>query len=273
MRPLFRWTIGGNVSDAGWECLSESLRITPKVYPEFDCVVCYNNLNDEQLQRLKSLRVDLYEQKPENIGVPYEFNKDTTKSVSNHAWKLCPLRLRHEAHEIWIDNDIILWERIPEIDQFLSQNIPIVSQTWSRELYGAFDSDVPEGFSICAGFFGLPPHYPFREKIAVLLFERRPLSGYDEQGMMASMIVNNEDGWIGIEPYNLNQLGWWEYYKVFPKGGHFIRLNTGTNSGWETYKLLYHPAPKVVNNERWEYREGHLKRRGTPNQRRAYCNP
>ena len=43
MKPLIRWTMG-NVSEAGWECLSESTRLLPKVYPEFDYVICYNSI-------------------------------------------------------------------------------------------------------------------------------------------------------------------------------------------------------------------------------------
>lgn len=268
MKPLMRWTMGGNASEAGWECLSESVRIVPKTYPEFDYIICHNNLDQCQLRRIKEFGIELHEQKPEDIGVSFDFNEKTTRSVSNHAWKLCPLRLRPEAYEIWIDNDIILWERISEIDDFLSSDKPIVSQTWSRELYGSFDFDVPEGVAICAGFFGLPPYYPFREKVDEMTFLRMPLNGYDEQGMIASMIVNNESGWIGINPCNLNQLGWWEDILVFPKGGHFIRLNTGTNSGWETYKMMTHPSPKIVNSEQWEYKEGHIQRNGTVKQKR-----
>ena len=272
MRPLLRWTMGGNVSEAGWDCLSESVRITPKVYPEFDYVICCNNLNGGQRDRIKAFGIDLYEQKPENIGVPFAFDDYSATKVANHAWKLCPLRLRSEAHEIWIDNDIILWERIPEIDEFLSNDVPMVSQTWHRELYGQFDSIVPQGCSICAGFFGLPPQYPFREKIDDLISGRKPLAGYDEQGMIAAMICTNENGWIGIDPQHLNQLGWWEYYTTFPPCGHFIRLNTGTNSGWETYKMMTHPSPKIVNSSSWEYNIAHVTQRGTTKQR-AYFSP
>ena len=261
----------GSVSEAGWECLSESARVTPRVYPEFDYVICYNSLDEKQLRRLRSFGIPLHEQKSEDIGVPHEFTKETTQKVQNHAWKLCPLRLRPEAHEVWIDNDIIIWDRIEEIDEFLLSDKPIVSQTWSRELYGSFDEDVPDGCSICAGFFGLPPNYPFEEKIKEMIFFKGPLSGYDEQGMIASMITNNDKGWIGIAPYRLNQLGWWAYYKQMPQGGHFIRLNTGTNSGWETYKMLTHPSPKIVNCDFWEYKEDHIKNRGPRSRRQLFC--
>lgn len=267
MKTLMRWTIGGNVSKAGWECFSESIRIIPKIYPEFDYVICHNNMNDKMMNHLKSFGVDLYEQKHEEIGVPFEFNRKTTDNVSNHAWKLCPLRLRPNSHEIWIDNDIILWNRIPEIDEFLNNDKPIVSQTWSRELYGQFDCDVPDSCSICAGFFGLPPNFPFKEKIDNANKFKMPLSGFDEQGMIAYIITSNENGWIGIEPYHLNQLGWWDCVKEMPLGAHFIRLNTGTNSGWETYKILYHPSPKIINNKHWEYRDHHIKVKGTYQQK------
>lgn len=271
MKPLMRWTMG-NVSEAGWECLSESARVTPRIYPEFDYVICHNNLNDKQLKRLQSFGISLYEQKIENIGVSHKFTEETTQKIENHAWKLCPLRLRQESHEIWIDNDIIIWERIEEIDKFLLSDKPIASQTWNREMYGSFDKDVPSGCNICAGFFGLPANYPFSDKIREMTSSKGPLSGYDEQGMVASMIANNEKGWIGIDPYRLNQLGWWDYYKEMPMGGHFIRLNTGTNSAWETYKMLNHPSPKIVNCETWEYKESHIKKRGPIHLRQLFCS-
>jgi len=268
MKTLIRWTVGGNISEAGWECFSESVRITPKIYPEFDYVICHNGMDAKMLKRLRGFGIDLYDQKFEEIGVPFEFTIKTTDNVSNHAWKLCPLRLRPESHEIWMDNDIILWDRIPEIDEFINDDKkPIVSQTWSRELYGQFDCDIPDGCSICAGFFGLPPSFPFKEKIYDSIKLKMPLSGFDEQGMIAYIITNNENGWIGIRPHYLNQLGWWEYIQELPLGGHFIRLNTGTNSGWEMYKLLYHPSPKIINNQHWEYRDQHIKKRGTLRQR------
>lgn len=266
-----RWTIG-DVSDAGWECLSESVRVVPKVYPEFDYVICYNSLSEDKIDFLKSFNIDLYEQKIEEIGIPYEFSKDGDERVTNHFWKLCPLRLRPESHEIWIDNDLILWNRIEEIDEFLESDIPIVSQKWSRELYGIFDSQVDEGNNICAGFFGLPPHYPFQEKVNFLC-EGKTLSGYDEQGMVATIITNNKKGWLGIDPSNLNQLGWWGKYYTLPLGGHFIRLNTGTNLGWEYYKMMTHPDPKIKNNKSWEYRDYHVMNRGSITERAKFFFP
>lgn len=264
-RPLMRWTMG-NVSEAGWECLSESIRVTTKVYPEFDFVICHNNLSSEQVTRLSKMGIQLYCQKKEEIVINYRSDEKTIESVVDYFWKLAPPRLRPEAHEVWIDNDIIISERIEEIDNWLESDVPIISQSYGRELYGSYDKDIPQGLALCAGFFGLPPHFQFEEKLRELT-KNKKIRGHDEQGLMAKLIIDQKD-WKGIRPWALAQLGWWDLVKKIPSGSHFIRLNQGTNAGWETYKLLTHPSPKLVSNENWQYKEAHLETRGTPKQRK-----
>lgn len=239
----------GHVHEAGWECLSESTRLLPKVYPEFDYVICYNNLEYKEVERLKSFGIPLHEQTADQIELPHE----SIAGVADHFWKLCPVRLRPEAHEVWVDNDIVIRERIPEVDSFLTQNTAMISQAWGREKYGRFDPIVPktEPWTCCAGFFGLPPHFPFKEK-CLDLCDGEPLQGFDEQGMVASIVTSTEN-WIPIQSWHLRQEGWWEPIREITKSTHFIRLNTGTNSAWETHKLLTHPEPKIAHYSKWMY--------------------
>ena len=256
-----RWTIG-KVHEAGWECLSESTRLLPKIYPEFDYVICYNNLSIEETMKLVEFGIPLHEQTKEQISIPYLESSD----VSNHFWKLCPTRLRKESHEIWIDNDIIIRERIPEIDQFLNSNSPIISRTWGEQQYGRFDDMIEkEEWSSCAGFFGLPPHFDL-EKRALEICQGMPLQGFDEQGMI-TYIVSEEENWIPVNSWHIHQEGWWKPVKKIPPGTHFIRLNTGTNSAWETHKLFTHPEPKMTNVKKWMYRRSDEIKKGTISQR------
>ena len=274
----------GNVSEAGWECLSESTRLLPKVYPEFDFIICYNSfhqetllktrykdrdpyreakLKEEKLDRLRSFGIDLYEQKEEELNIPHNFLRP--EEVCNHTWKLCPTRLKQEAHELWIDNDAIITDRIPEIDEWLNKSVPIISTSFGREHYGRFDSKIDNDIACCAGLFGLPPHFGFKEKLLQGCGDI-PLEAFDEQGLVVS-IVTNEEGWIPISTSNFNQVGWFRPLEI-RLGCHFIRLNTGTNSAWECYKLMTSPDPKICNSNKWQYKQVHLQKKGTMIQQR-----
>jgi hypothetical protein len=179
--------------------------------------------------------------------IPHKFNKP--KKINNHCWKLCPTRLRPDSHELWIDNDVIIRDRIPEIDDWLSKNVPIISTTHSQEMYGRFRPDVS---NCCAGFFGLPPNFDFQTKLLEGC-DGTPLDGFDEQGLVVSIVTKEKD-WIPIHTWNLNQTGWFAKFTMECPGYHFIRLNTGTNSAWESYKILSLPDPKICNSSKWKYR-------------------
>ena len=274
----------GNVSKAGWECLSESTRLLPKIYPEFDFIICYNSFHQEtlkktqpkdknpykeiklienRLNRLLSFGIDLYEQKEEKIDVPHTFLRP--EMVGNHIWKLCPTRFRTESHELWVDNDVIITDRIPEIDEWLNKNVPVISTSYGREHYGRFDPKIGGDIACCAGLFGLPPHFGFKEKL-LQKCNGVPLEGFDEQGLIVS-IITSEKEWIPISSHNFNQVGWFATLNQH-LGYHFIRLNTGTNSAWEHYKMLTSPDPKICNSDRWMYNLTHIQKKGTIIQQR-----
>ena len=104
-RPFVRWTIG-RVHPCGWEVLLHSLDIFPRLYPEFDMIVCHNNLEIDELKTLSTANVVLHEQKQDQLPYP----------VGTTGWKLLPPRLRLDAHELWLDNDVVLCNRLPAID-------------------------------------------------------------------------------------------------------------------------------------------------------------
>ena len=209
---------------------------------------------------MKSFGIDLHEQSIDQLSLPH---KTSNSEVEDHFWKLCPIRLRPETHEIWIDNDIVIRERIPEVDDFLTKETTIISQAWGREKYGRFDAIVPktEPWTCCAGFFGIPPHFDFQAK-ALELCNGYPLQGFDEQGLVASIVTSTEN-WIPIQSWNLRQEGWWEPVHELTRATHFIRLNTGTNSAWEKHKILTHPEPKISNPKMWKYRKSDEIKKGT----------
>src|ERR1035438_4703034 len=99
-------------------------------YDNFDWMVCHNNIDKEDLRFVKHLspRIVLYEQKWEECAIP-DFcstikNKDGTSNdcskVGGSLWKVCPARMRPEGYEIISDNDLIIFSRFKEIDEFLN---------------------------------------------------------------------------------------------------------------------------------------------------------
>jgi hypothetical protein len=242
MRPLIRYTLG-KVSKSGWETLSESIRLIKKIYPEFDLVVCYNNLNAEEIRRLESFDVPILDQSLHSHVM--NFVDENNGWVRNFFWKLIPQRLRIDAHELWVDNDIVFFDRVDVIDNWLNQSTGIISEGFNKD-YGRFGS-YPElknkEEAYCAGFFGLPPHFDFATEIKKLAGDE-PLKNFDEQGLV-SLVVSRFENYIVARPRNLVLLS--ETWKPqddfwFPKGIHFARVNCcDSHVSWRTYKLLTTP--------------------------------
>lgn len=238
MKPLARWTMG-NVHERGWETLSESIRLFSKVYPEFDQVICYNNLSFEQVSRLSKLGVDLFWQRHYLAEFPFE--NDDSKETKSFAWKLVPSRLRPTAHELWVDNDVVIRERFFELDTWLKSDCAIISTGYNYD-YGRFSGMLGE--QLCAGFFGLPPNYDFLTKILEYC-KGKPLYGFDEQGLV-SLVVSNMSHLV-VSPKNLEMIGFWSDLKkirMMTPNVHFTRVNqiNATNHrSWQFYKLLTIP--------------------------------
>jgi hypothetical protein len=200
------------------------------VYPEFDLIVCHNNLSLSELKKLNSLNVKLYKQ-IENSNLP----------IANSWWKLIPSRIRNESHELWLDNDVLIWKRVPAIDLWLSSNTGIITQGL-HGLYGEFKNFVKSPYPVCAGVFGLPPNFNFESKIINLynnkLKHKRLDMPFDEQGLTAA-IVTNIPGFIKIP---LNQIKICENENDTAgdaSGAHFVGTNRGYKHAWKNWRLQH----------------------------------
>ena len=70
MRPLIRWTFG-KAKRPGQEVFQMAIRRFKVLYPEFDCIICYNNLMyDDQLAWLTQRNVELYPQSHQDLNYP-----------------------------------------------------------------------------------------------------------------------------------------------------------------------------------------------------------
>ena len=240
MRPLIRWTFG-MVEKPGFEVFRMAVKRFRAIYPEFDCVICYNNLRErDHLEVLKNMGVDLYEQSTSDLNyplMPVEKPLGWKGAMPGWGWKLCPPRLRRESHELWVDNDLLIRERLPEIDQWLDSKMSIISKghRYDMRYYGEFADLVPKNKSCSAGFFGLPPHFDFESAIAEKcqqVLKGRPLGYFDEQGLVTAIVTNQDH----IIAHNVEMIKG-PVVKPLPKAMHFIATNRlPEHDDWRDFK-------------------------------------
>lgn len=193
MKPLVRWTFG-MASSTGLEILAHAVKRFRKIYPEFDYVICCNNLKPGQIEIVEKLNVRIYWQNIADLKYPLE--PPTSQPGWKGMWphlgiKLCPPRLNPEGHELWIDNDIVVRERLPTVDQWLTSDKCIITQGHGRQ-YAAFESYIPEEVLCSGGFFGVPPNFDLESTIlheCHTILKGKPIAYYDEQGLVTKMMT------------------------------------------------------------------------------------
>lgn len=240
MRPLVRWTVGP-VGDTGRAILGESVARFTEAYPEFDAVVCCNQVDPRDCGRLG---VPVFEQRAEHAPLPVRgHDPSALDEAAGCGWKLCPPRLREGGYELFLDNDVVVTERLPQIGDWLAGGGGLIAEGLRRRrMYGVFDGMVPQGVHVCAGVFGLPPGFDFgaviRERGKVLAAAGLTLGGFDEQGLTASAVT-------GLPHYRvipLTTLHIAEDHVPFPDSPfpayHFVGANRKPwHRGWKAYRL------------------------------------
>lgn len=231
MKNLIRWTVG-DVCQDGLDILKHSIRLIKKNYPNFERVVCFNNINKKKLIHFDAT---LFEQLHTN---------DIEYAPKNELWKLYPPRLDKESYEIVIDNDLIIFSRIKEIDFFLTSNHTLMLRGRARA-FGKYDHKIPQGYAINGGLYGMPPDFDFAQKIRDCCKDdkiRDWTERCDDQGIIANCLLSQKH--LIIEPGTiLNYFP--EYNFALPyelKGIHLIRSNVGQRKNW---KQIIHPYLKL----------------------------
>lgn len=217
MKPLARWIVGP-VKPNGFKCLEIAIKNFNKLYPEFDLMICHNQLNINQMKELETFDIPLFEQKHENGLSP--------KGV---AWKLYPPRIRKETHELVMDNDLIITRKIPQIDKFLKSNCTLVYEA-GKPMYGQFHKFVPKNPFVNSGIYGMPPGFNFLNKINFYIkniteWDNSCKQGrytWDEQGLVAASLLNHPNHLL----IKLNQISNCEIDLIDNCCGmHFVGLN------------------------------------------------
>lgn len=179
VKPLFRWTIG-KVNKCGLDILVESVRRMRVLY-DFEYVICHNNLSPRDLSTLEQCKVRLVDQNQYLDSVKYP-----PDGKCPACWKLFPPRLAIDRHELFMDNDIVLFKQVPEINEFLSRkNVALVYQG-KFGLHGSYR--LPQWVSVNSGIFGLPPSFDFSQEINNKI---KPWADrFDDQGLVGSILTS-----------------------------------------------------------------------------------
>ena len=229
MKPLLRYTIG-NVCEAGFEILGHSVRTAKKFYPDFDICITCNNVNGSNLSFVESLGTEIY----------IQTGKELNLRPQGTAWKLYPPRLRIDAHEIAVDNDIIFLERLLQVDEFLKSNKTMICEDRYR-LFGLFDKNIKKEVKCNSGFYGMPPGFDFLDKFKSSFnsfFNSDIIWGFnsefDEQGLVTSLIYNESCIIIPLNDFEICEPN------INPKFGfkaiHFIGVNKNKINAWNIFK-------------------------------------
>jgi len=228
-KPILRWTIG-KVSKEGMQCLMLSVDSMMNLYHnQFEYFVCYNNIEKEELNWTSKYPIELLCQHS------FESNLKLKPISNNPCWKLYPARIDLNRHEMFIDNDLIIYDRIPIVDTFLaSQDLLFITEAIKRS-YGAFDTIIDSPRNLNTGFFGVHPGFDLQKEIDDVIEEKQIQwkTHLDEQGLLSYIFTKRK-----LEIITLDQI--YVCHKDFPYrkgkyGQHFVQLNQKVLKHWKTF--------------------------------------
>lgn len=261
-KPLFRWTVG-NCLQQGLDILAESINRTTRTLgiDAWDWVVCYNGLNKDEVQFLTdaigSRPVRLVSQNwatcpiTDNCQTPrrkdgsFEYNGNRCGGT---LWKVCPARMRMDAHEIVMDNDVVLLNKFPQLDEWLRQTDKSLILEEPIRFYGRYDHLFSAGSAnLNSGFMGFPPGFDFGAKIHDLWSQHgrlTNLSQADEQGLLTYAL--NQIPSMRIKPEQMIEVLHRDMRTTLTGkecGIHFTQANRIPNHHqWGKYKQMMNNA-------------------------------
>lgn len=230
MKPLVRWTVGP-VPQRGIDLLCLSINKWRSVYnDDFDMVVCYNGIDSHQISQIP---IETIDQNDYTDSIKYK-PFDTT-------WKLYPPRLRMDSHEIFIDNDLVVYDRSPTIDKFLHSSSMSIITSAHRRFYGAYNQLVSPDLTVNSGLFGLPPNFDLGRSINrfIAVYPRLGwLEHCDDEGVLACILSKNNLCVIPMEEIHVcNPSVDFSPYSLGSCGTHFAGSNQGHTRFLDRYLL------------------------------------
>lgn len=231
MSVIIKWTVGSKskLPKEALHCFRLSMKKMKMLLPDAKLVICYNS--DLQLPDLADEVID--QRKITDHGLPY--------GPTGMVWKLYPPRLDINAWEIWLDNDIILYDLPTAIKNFLdSDNLLVISEAMKRSYSKKFDNLIPLGVNYNSGIVALPPKFDLRSQLELEM--REPWSEYfDDQSILAVIFQRFETEVIPLREVSVVLED--KRYERGTHGMHFCGLNGGGIKNWyrfinESHKLL-----------------------------------
>jgi hypothetical protein len=149
------------------------------------------------------------------------------------AWKLYPPRLNLAVHEIVIDNDVILYEPLEEIETFLScMDHNMICEGLNRN-FGLYDYCHPSGVKYNTGLYGMHPSFDL-ETIIRRYYDSDVIkeweTQFDEQGFLSYCLTLDPFILIGMSQIGICT-------DVFRRGRCGVHL-CGSNCGKGLLKEL-----------------------------------
>lgn len=189
-RPLVRWTVG-DCNEDGLAVLAESLwRARLAFGADFDYLVCSNaqQFRSQVIELASAYDIEVIEPSWGDYPLPPHTCPPGPRGRLGSFWKMCPPRVRLDAHEIILDNDVII-RRLPQaIDAFLSGNRPLMA-TEPCLPYSKYYRFAPPDPSLNSGVIGLPPGLDFGAEL---------LRTWRACDAMAPLLSPDEQGLIGV---------------------------------------------------------------------------
>ena len=254
-----RWTIG-DVSNSGFEALGLSIRSAKRLFgPATKYVVCVNSLSlSAARDRLGPMAEEVHwvhsaEHIPNWLSPRLDENM-----AEGVAWKLAPVRLFPDLHELSLDNDVILWQIPDAIGQWLQSNDPesCVMAEDAQRCLGQF-SDSCDDRAINSGIRGIPPNFRFEDKLREKLHETEIVlrSELDEQGLQAAVLCQAHLGLVSREDVSICSPFPMHQQALGRCGAHFV----GLNQRFLPWELEGRGAHEVIH-ERWRGYQQELNR-------------
>ena len=224
MKPLIRWTIG-SAHPCGFQILKHSINSVKKLYNDkFRYVICFNNLNKQQKGIIEKLDCELLDQ----ANFHKTLSLKPPKTSGGPAWKLYPPRISTHATEIFIDNDLIIFDKSWFMDNFTDE---IFYTEAIKRSYGRFDCFVKENFTLNSGIVVVPPDLDLAQhlndniqKLGIKCWT----SHFDEQALFASVVQNFKNVMIPLSDISVGKMDG-------KLGIHFIGANGGEVELWKNY--------------------------------------
>jgi hypothetical protein len=229
-QPIARWTVGHNSNDA-LQVLSLSIKKFRRLYGQkFKIIVAYNNVPIESLSAIPYDEIIDQQVVQHDICIPAP-----QEAIGAPAWKFYPPRINLNSHELLIDNDLVIYKKLPAIDRFLEAADQFLITTAYERSYSGLESAIKPNFNINSGLVGLPPCFDYSKEInaAIENGTNNWDHYFDEQSIVAYILQSKK---IEIIPFeDIPVLVHFKPYVIGKYGVHFSGLNKGFKIHWDRY--------------------------------------